>query len=200
MAIELFRIWTTHQYPMFMPTLYPAELGTRKRPYDSLASMWTVVTNKSQNTIPAIDGDAFASASQASSSHAPFNKVLAAPTVSTLRRPWRPASHDISSVSFAHSRRDQLSIDYGLCPFDYKDYAFVCTAPNLMVHTDLSLWTPLITDEAQPQACVQYHDRCCKCGSTKHSLRWCSVCFQNVFSLLNPEFTTHDPDGSVFGT
>ena len=67
-----------------------------------------------------------------------------------------------------------------------------------MVNTDLSLWTPLLTPEARRQACVQYSGRCCNCGSSEHSLRWCPEPFQNVFSLLNPDFVTHDPDGSAF--
>ena len=66
-----------------------------------------------------------------------------------------------------------------------------------MVSTYLSLWTPLLTEDARRQACIQYSGRCCKCGSTDHSLRWCPATFTNVFSLLNPEFATHGTDGSM---
>ena len=41
MAIELIRIRTAQQYPMLIPTLFPGDLATREKPYDSLASMWT---------------------------------------------------------------------------------------------------------------------------------------------------------------
>ena len=44
-----------------------------------------------------------------------------------------------------------------------------------MVNTNLSLWTPLLTDSARRQACIQYSGRCCNCGSSEHSLRWCPV-------------------------
>ena len=64
--------------------------------------------------------------------------------------------------------------------------------------TNLSLWTPLLTEDARRNACVQYRGRCCNCGCTDHSLRWCPLPFKNVFSLLNPEFATLDPDGSMF--
>ena len=39
MAMELIRIRTAQQYPMLMPTLFPGNLGTRERPYDSLATL-----------------------------------------------------------------------------------------------------------------------------------------------------------------
>ena len=71
---------------------------------------------------------------------------------------------------------------------------------NHMVNINLSLWTPLLTEDARRQACIQYSGRCCSCGSTDHSLRWCSATFTNVFSFLNPEFATHDTDGSMFET
>ena len=71
MAIEFVRIRTAQQYPMLMPTLFPGDLATREKTYDSLASMWTTFDDLKHNTSPAIDGDAFASAPQALSSHAP---------------------------------------------------------------------------------------------------------------------------------
>ena len=76
MAIELVRIRTAQQYPMLRPTLFPGDLATREKPYDSLASMWTAFADLKHNTSPAIDGGAFASAPQASSLHSP-------PTVAT---------------------------------------------------------------------------------------------------------------------
>ena len=69
---------------------------------------------------------------------------------------------------------------------------------NHMINTNMSLWTPLLTADARRQACIQHSGRCCNCGSTEHSLRWCPSPFANVFSLLNPEFATHDKDGSLF--
>ena len=109
--------------------------------------------------------------------------------------PTRP-SHTVSNVSHAHSRRDPFRVDYGLWPFDDKDYDIVCTVTNHMLNANMSLWTPLLTEDARRQACIQYSGRCCNCGSTDHSLRWCPAPFTNIFSLLNPEFATHDTDGS----
>ena len=203
MAMELVRIRTAQQFPMLMPTLFPGDLATREKPYDSLAAMWSVFANLKHNTSPAIDGGAFASAPQASSSHAPptvaVSATYAASTQRHNRRLARP-SQDVSNVSPEHSRRDPFSVDYGLWPFDDRDYAIVCTVTNNMVNTNLSLWTPLLTEDARREACKQYSGRCCNCGSTEHSLRWCPAPFINVFSLLNPEFGTHDPDGSLFET
>ena len=45
MTMELIRIRTAQQYPMLMPTLFPGNLATRERPYDSLATLWTVFTH-----------------------------------------------------------------------------------------------------------------------------------------------------------
>ena len=67
-----------------------------------------------------------------------------------------------------------------------------------MLNTNMSLWTPLLTEDARRQACIQYSGRCCNCGSTDHSLRWCPAPLTNVFSLLKPEYATHDNDRSIF--
>ena len=64
----------------------------------------------------------------------------------------------------------------------------------------MSLRTPLLSEDACRQACVQYRGRCYNCDSTEHSLRWCPAPFRNTFSLLNLEFGTHDSDGSIFET
>ena len=201
MAIELVRIMTAQQYPTLMPTLFPGDRATREKPYASLALMWTAFADLKHNTSPAINGDAFASASQVPSCHAP--PPINTPTASVAAsqrynsRQSRP-SHSVSNVSPVHSRRDPFRIDYGLWPFEDQDYAIVCTVTNQALHTKLSLWTPLLTEAARRQACIQYSGRCCNCGSSDHSLRWCPSAFANVFSLLNPEFVTHDTDGSIF--
>ena len=120
----------------------------------------------------------------------PTVAVPAASTAVSQRhygRPPRP-SHSVSNVSHTHSRRDPFRVDYGLWPFDDKDYDIVCTVTNHMINTNMSLWTPLLTADARRQACILHSGRCCKCGSTEHSLRWCPAPFANVFSLLNPEF------------
>ena len=51
-----------------------------------------------------------------------------------------------------------------------------------------------------PQPSIYVGAPLCNCGSSDHSLRWCPAPFANVFSLLNPEFVTHDADGSIFET
>ena len=201
MAIELVRIRTAQQYPTLMPNLFPGDRATREKPYASLALMWTAFADLKHNTSPAINGDAFVSASQVPSFHAP--PPTNAPTASVTApqrhnsRPPRP-SHTVSNVSPVYSRRDPFRIDYGIWPFEDQDYAIVCTVTNHALHTKLSLWTPLLTEAARRQACIQYSGRCCNCGSSDHSLRWCPSAFANVFSLLNPEFVTHDTDGSIF--
>ena len=202
-AIELVRIRTAQQYPTLMPTLFPGDRATREQPYASLALMWTAFADLKHNTLPAINGDAFASAPQVSSPHAP--PAITVPTASVTMphrhnsRSSRP-SHTVSNVPPVHSRRDPFRIDYGIWPFDDQDYAIVCTVTNHALHTKLSLWTPLLTEDARRQACVQYSGRCCNCGSSDHSLCWCPAPFANIFSLLNPEFKTHDADGSIFET
>ena len=125
------------------------------------------------------------------------------PTASLLRNTRRngqpDATHGVLNVSPTHSRGDP-SVDYGLWPFDDRDYNIVCTVTNHIVNTDLSLWTSLLSEDARRQACVQYKGRCCNCGCIEHSLHWCRVPFKNTFSLLNTVFGTHDPDGSVLET
>ena len=165
MAIELVRTRAAQQYPTLMPTLFPGDLATREKPYASLASMWTAFSDLKHNTSPAIDGDAYSSRPQASRPIAtPTVPVPAAPAAGSQRytRLERPP-HTISNVDHVHSRRDPFRIDYGLWPFDDSDYAIVCTVTNQMVNTNLSLWTPLLTDSARRQACIQYSGRCCNC-------------------------------------
>ena len=159
-----------------------------------------VCKSQTHNTTPAINGDAFTSVSQVSSSHTPVHRTPLGPSGPPIHRPGRPSALGLASVSPIHSRRDPFSVDYGLWPFDDKDYNIVCTVTNLAVNTDLSLWTPLLTEEARRQACTQYRGRCCNCGSTDHSLRWCPAPFKNVFPLFNPDFATHDPGGSTLET
>ena len=201
MAIELVRIRTAQQYPMLMPTLFPGDLATGEKPYVTLTSMWTAFNDLKHNMSPAIDGDVFASAPRTSISHAP--PTVAVPAASTAvsqrhyGRPTRPP-HPVSNVSHAHSRKNPFRVDYGLWPFDDKDYVIVCTVTNHMLNTNMSLWTPLLSEDARRQACIQYSGRCCNCGSTDHSLRWCPAPFTNVFSLLNPDLATHGNDGSIF--
>ena len=186
-----------------MPTLFPGDRATREKPYASLALMWTTFADLKHSTSPAINGDAFASVPQASSPHAP--PIMTVPTASVIvpdrhnSRPSRP-SHTVSNVSHVHSRRDPFRIDYGIWPLDDQNSAIVCTVTNNALQTKLSLWTPLLTEDARRQACVQYSGHCCNCGSSDHSLRWCPSPFANIFSLLNPEFATHDADGSIFET
>ena len=187
---------------MLMPTLFPGNLATRDRSYASLATLWTVFSHLKHNTSPAIDGDVFALALQNSSSyaHSPSGSPITSPHRNLRRAGRQDAAHGVFNVSQTHSRRDPFSIDYGLWPFDDRDYEIVCTVTNNIFNTELSLWTPLLPEDARRQACVQYRGRCCNCGSTEHSLRWCPSPFKNTFSLLNPEFGTRDPDGSVFET
>ena len=185
-----------------MPTLFPGNLATRERPYDSLATLWTVLAHLKHNTSPAIDGVVFAPVPQSSSSHAhsPSGSPITSPHRNTRRAGRQDAAHGVFNVSQTHSRRDPFYIDYGLWPFEDRDYEIVCTVTNNILNTELSSWTPLLSEDARRQACVQYRGRCCNCGSTEHSLHWCPAPFKNTFSLLNPEFSTRDHDGSVFET
>ena len=112
----------------------------------------------------------------------------------------RPFACHAKPYAQTHFRRDPFADDYGLWPFDDRDYDIVCTVTNHILNTDLSLWTPLLSEEARRQACVQYKGYCCNCGTTEHSLCWCPAPFRNTFSLLNPEFGTHGSDGSIFET
>ena len=185
---------------MLMPTLFPGELATRERPYYTLASMWTAFSNLKHNSTPAINGDEFTSASQALSSQAPTPKIPSGLSGPQMRRSGRPLAQNVNTVSNIYSRHDPFAVDYGLWPFDDTDYDIVCTVTNSSMRTNLSLWTPLLTEDARRNACAQYRGRCCNCGCTDHSLRWCPLTFKNVFSLLNPEFATLDSDGSIFET
>ena len=202
MAMGLIRIRTAQHYPMLMLTLFPGNLATRERPYASPATLWTMFSHLKHNTSPAIDGDVFAPAPQNSSSyaHSPSGSPITSPHRNSRRAGRQDAAHGVFNVSQTHSRRDPFSLDYGLGPFDGRDYEIVYTMTNNILNTELSLWTPLLSEDARRQACVQYRGRCSNCGSTEHSLRWCPAPFKNTFSLLNPEFGTRDPDGSVFET
>ena len=202
MAIELVRIRTAQQYPTLMPTLFPGDLATREKPYASLASMWTAFSDLKHNTSPAVDGDAYTSVPRASGPITTPTVTVPAVSAAGSQRFTRLArpSHTASNVDHVHSRRDPFRVDYGLWPFDDRDYAIVCTVTNQMVNSNLSLWTPLLTDGARRQACIKYSGRCCNCGSSEHSLRWCPAPLTNTFSLLNTEFATHDADGSILDT
>ena len=101
MAIELIRIRTAQQYPMLMPTLFPGSLATRERPYDSLATLWTIFAHLKHNTSPAIDGDVSAPAPQNSSSHAHSSSgsPITSPHRNTRRAGRQDAAHGVFNVS-----------------------------------------------------------------------------------------------------
>ena len=171
MAMELIRIRTAQQYPILMPTLFPGVLATRERPYDSLATLWTVFTNLKHKTSPAIGGDAFTPAHQGLRPPGHNMVTPSGSPTATPHRHVRRTNHGVFNVSPTHFRRDSLTVDYGLWPFDDRDYDIVCTVTNNVVNTDLSLWTPLLSKDARRQACVQYKGRCCNYSSTEHSVR-----------------------------
>ena len=136
MAMELIRNRTAQQYPMLMPILFPGNLATQEKPYDSLAALWTVFAHLKYNTSPAIDGDAFAPTHHiVTSSGSP----MTSPHCNTRRTGRQGAAHGVLNVSLTHSRRDLFSVDCGLWPFDDRDYEIVCTVTNNFVKTDLSL-------------------------------------------------------------
>ena len=182
MAMELIRIRTAQQYPMLTPTLFPGILATEERPYDPLATLWTVFAHLKHITSPAIDGDAFSPAHKGLSSYthhavASSNLPTTSPNRSARRFGRQDTAPGVFNISPTYSRRDPFADDYGLWPFDDRDYDIVCTVTNHILNTNLSLWTPLLSEEARRQACVQYKGRCCSCGSTEHSLRWCPAPF-----------------------
>ena len=114
MAMELIRIRAAQQYSMMIPTLFPGVLATRERPYDSLATLWTVFANLKHNTSPAIDGDTFAPAHQGLR---PLGHNMVTPSGSPIATPYRHVrrtGHGVFNVSLTHSRRDPSTVDYGL--------------------------------------------------------------------------------------
>ena len=154
MAMELIRLRTAQQYPTLMPTLFPGVLATRKRPYDSLETLWTVFANLKNNTSPAINGEAFAIARQ--DLRLPAHNMVtpsSSPTASPHRH-VRRTRHGVLNVSPTHSRRDPFNVDYGLWPVDDCNFDIVCMVTNNLANTDLSLWTPLLTEDARRQVCV----------------------------------------------
>ena len=150
MAMELIRIRTAQQYPTLMPTLFPGKLATQEKPYDSLAALCVAFAHLKHNTSPAIDGDAFSPAQKGRSSHthhvpAPSISPASSPNRSMRRFGRQDAASGALNVSPTHSRRDPFAADYGLWPFDDRDDDIVCTVTNNILHTDLSLWTPLLS-------------------------------------------------------
>ena len=118
-AMELIRIRTAQQYPMLMPILFRGILATRERPYDSLAMLWTVFKHLKHKSSPAIDGDAFASVTEMSSSHAHPMASFSCPPIASPHRHTRrtgrqDVAHGVLNVSQTHYRRDPFSVDYGL--------------------------------------------------------------------------------------
>ena len=130
MAMELIRVRTAQQYPTLMPTLFPGKLATQENPYDSLATLWVAFVLLKHNTSPTIVGDAFSPANKGLSSH---THHVAAPSISPATSPNRSmhrfgrqdAASGVLNVSPTHSRRDPFAADYGLWPFDDRDYDIV---------------------------------------------------------------------------
>ena len=161
MAMELIRIRTAQQYPTLMPTLFPGKLATQKKTYHSLAALWVAFAHLKHNTSPAIDGDAFSPANTCLSSLTHHVAASSIPPVTSPNRSMRrfgrqDAAPGVLNVSPTHSQRDLFAADYGLWPFDDRDYDIVFTVTNNILNTGSSLWTPLLSEDARRQACIQY--------------------------------------------
>ena len=107
MGMELIRIRTAQQYPMPISTLFPGNLATRERPYDSLATLWTVFAHLKHNTSPTIDGDVFASVPQSSSSHA--HSPSGSPITSPHRKTRRTVGDRMPPTAFLTSHKPNLA-------------------------------------------------------------------------------------------
>ena len=174
MAMGLIRIRTAQEYLTLMPTLFPGKIAAQEKPYDSLAALWVAFAHLKQNSSPAIDGEAISPANKGLSS---LTHNVAGSAISPVTSPKRSmrrfgrqdAAPGVLSVSPTHSRRDPFAADYGLWPFDDRDYDIVGTVTNNILNTDLSLWTPLLSEDARRQTSVQYKGRCCNCDSIEHS-------------------------------
>ena len=156
MAMELIRIRTAQQYPTLMPTLFPGKLATQDKPYDSFAALWIAFAHSKHNTSPTIDGDAFSPANQGLSSlthHAAASSIcpVTSPHRNMRRFGRQDAAQGVQNVSLTHSRRDLFAVDYDIWPFDDRDYDIVCTITNNILNIDLSLWTPLLSEDARRQ-------------------------------------------------
>lgn len=124
---------------------FPVGFGDKREAYDFFGSMWTAFANLKHNTSRAIDGDALASAAKAPSCHA-LSHLATSATATT-------PSPRATCFSFAHSHQDPFVVVYDLWSFDNRGNATVCTVTNHTVNIDLSLWTPLLTEEVYYQAC-----------------------------------------------
>ena len=82
---------------MLVPTLFPGNLTTRERPYDSLATLWTVFAHLKHSTSPAIEGDVFARSS--SHAHSPSGSPITSPHRNTRRAGRQDAAHGVFDVS-----------------------------------------------------------------------------------------------------
>ena len=109
--------------------------------------MWIVFANLKHNTSPAIDGDSFAPAHQGLSSlthnmATPSGSPTPSPHRNTRRTGRQDVAHGVLNVSRTHFLRDPFSVDYGLWPFDDRDYDIVCTVTNNVINTDLFYGRP----------------------------------------------------------
>ena len=141
MAMELIHIRTAQQYSMLVLTLIPGKLATRERPYDSLATLWTIFAHLKHNTSPAIDGETFPAAFQDLTSHAHLIATSSSSTTVSLHRNTccngRPdATQGVPNVSHTLLLQKSFSVDYGLLPTDGHDYDIVCTVANNIINTD----------------------------------------------------------------
>ena len=157
MAIELVRIRTAQQYPMLMPTLFPGDLATGEKPYVTLASMCTAFNDLKHNMSPAIAGDAFASTTRTSGSHAPPTVAVPAASTAVSQRHYgrSPRPSHLCRMSHIHTLAGTPSGSTTASgPSMTKDYDIVCTVTNHIINTNMSLWTPLLTADARRQACI----------------------------------------------
>ena len=159
-------------------------------------------------TSPTLNGGAFTSVPQATSSHTPSIVITPVISIAPLQRDksrtWSPdAWHGVPNVLSAHCRRDP----FFLLTTGSDASTTVTTQSCVQQRITSSTLTRLYrhpssprTPAVRPAYSIAAGDVCILRGSTGHSLRRCLAPFKNCFSLLNPEFATHDADDSIFET
>jgi len=130
-----------------MLTLFPGDLATKEKPYGTLAAMWAAFSSLKHNTSPAINGRDFRPLPRALNTrdtHIHTSTVSPVTYLQTTRADPRRGNRPpkVSTVSQSTIRHDPFSYDYGLWPFDDRDYGIVCTVTDIMNPYDISLWIP----------------------------------------------------------
>ena len=175
-----------------MPVLYPGELATASKPFESIDEMWLAFGGLLTNKTPVINGD----------KHFTLPRLpgLSLHSHASRRKRGRPAAPQPYKGSSGSSRNplvmhvapsarspDPFLSSEAEWSANSTDWDEVFQVSEYFNTPDIPLWTPLTNPSERRQVVRDNAGRCLNCHGIDHSFRNCAEPFINASGCINPQ-------------